>query len=300
MEFGLLGPLLVHDGEQPRAIGSAKQRVLLAALLLQAGQTVSTDSLTERLWNGRPPASADVVLRNHVLRLRRCIGAAGRRIITRNGGYLLDVAEEEFDLRRFDRLCVLAENAASAGATEEAAELLDDALTLWRGSALADIPSDGLHRDARPALEERRLDALELKLELQCALGRFRTAIPALFRLVEAHPLREGLWAHLMNALFRSGRQAEALDAYRRIERLLREELGIQPGPVLRALQRQILLGAATSSPDRGFILPDSQVDPSPHSSARRRESCPQGVRRLPPSYSRTWRRHFPPPPPSA
>lgn len=243
MEFGLLGPLLVHDGSSIHAVSSGKQRALLAALLLRAGWAVRAEQLIETLWDGRPPRSADVTLRNYVVRLRRSIGAVGTRIRTSPGGYVFEAADEEIDLRIFDRLRTRAEAALRAGDVESAGGMLDRALALWRGPALADIACDALHRDLSPALEEQRLHVIELKLQAECASGRSKAAIPELLRLTAAHPWRESLWGQLMLAYARSGRQAEALAVYRRVQRMLADELALRPGAELTALHSMILAG---------------------------------------------------------
>src|SRR6266702_1248173 len=243
MEFGVLGPLLVSDGSSVHAVSSGKQRALLAALLLQAGWVVRAEQLIETLWDGRPPQSAEVTLRNYVVRLRKSIGAVGARIRTSSGGYLFEAADEEIDLRNFDRLRGRAELALRAGDVESAGGMLDRALALWRGPALADVASDALRRDRCPALEEQRLHVVELKLQADCAAGRSKAAIPELLRLTAAHPWRESLWGQLMVAYVRSGRQAEAWAAYRRVQRLLADELALRPGAELTALHSRILAG---------------------------------------------------------
>src|SRR5947209_9861814 len=146
MEFGVLGPLLVSDGSSVHAVSSGKQRALLAALLLRAGWIVQAEQLIETLWDGHPPRSADVTLRNYVARLRKSIGAVGARIRTSSGGYLFEAADEEIDVRNFDRLRANAELALRAGDVEAAAGLLGRALALWRGPAAADVASDALRR----------------------------------------------------------------------------------------------------------------------------------------------------------
>ncbi|HET9172012.1 MAG TPA: AfsR/SARP family transcriptional regulator [Actinospica sp.] len=252
MEFGLLGPLFVSDGSAVHAVSSGKQRALLAALLLRAGWVVRAEQLIETLWDSRPPRSAEVTLRNYVVRLRKSIGAAGARIRTSSGGYVFEAADEEIDLRIFDGLRVRAESALRAGDVESAGGMLDRALALWRGPALADVVSLTLHRDLGPALEEQRLHAVELKLRAECASGRSTAAIPELLRLTAAHPWRESLWGHLMVAYAQSGRQAEALAVFRRVQRMLADELAIRPGAELAALHARILAGDAvlpTSSP---------------------------------------------------
>jgi DNA-binding SARP family transcriptional activator len=245
MEFGLLGPLLVSDGSSVHTVSSGKQRALFAALLLRAGWVVRAEELIDTLWDGRPPRSAEVTLRNYVVRLRRSIGAVGTRIRTSPGGYVLEAADEEIDLRVFDRLRVRAEVALSAGDVRSAGGMFDRALALWRGPALADVACDTLRRNMAPTLEEKRLHVLELKLQADCASGRSKAAIPELLRLTTAHPWRESLWGQLMVAYVRSGRQADALAAYRSFQRMLADELAIRPGAELTALHSRILAGDA-------------------------------------------------------
>lgn len=243
MEFGLLGPLRVSDGSSVHAVSSGKQRALLAALLLRAGWAVRVEQLIETLWDGRPPRSADVTLRNYVVRLRKSIGDVGSRIRTTTGGYVFEADDAEIDLRVFDGLRIRAELALRAGDVDSAGGMIDRALALWRGPALADVASETLRRDVSPALEEQRLHVVELKLRAECATGRATAAIPELLRLTAAHPWRESLWGQLMIAYVQSGRQADALAAYRRVQRLLADELALSPGAELTALHARILAG---------------------------------------------------------
>jgi DNA-binding SARP family transcriptional activator len=247
MEFGLLGPLRVSDGSTNHAISSGKQRALLAILLLRARWVVQTETLVDMLWDGDPPRSAEVSLRNYVLRLRRSIGSAGERVRTSPGGYVFDAADEEIDVKTFDRLRLHAEAALRVGEVESAADMLDRALALWRGPALADVACDALQRDMGLALEEQRLHVIELKLQAECAAGRSKAAIPELLRLTAAHPWRESLWGQLMIAYVGSGRQAEALAVYRRVQRMLADELALRPGPALAALHARILMGEVSA-----------------------------------------------------
>ena len=241
MEFGILGPLLVRDETGGRPITAAKQRVVLAALLLRPRQVVPVDTLAETMWDGRPPKTATTCVRNYVMRLRNGLGPAGERISSRAGGYLIEVDESELDSLRFTGLRDAGAAAFHEGAFERAAATLGDALDLWRGAALADVPSDTLHRDEVPRLAEIRLDTLELKLEAESRLGRYGPVITELRGLTELHPERERLWVQLMTALYHSGRQSEALAAYRRIRRILTEEIGVEPGPELQDVHQRIL-----------------------------------------------------------
>ena len=242
MEFGLLGPLLVRVGEMRVRISAGKQRVLLAALLLRANQVVAVDELAEALWDGSPPGSARVTLQNYVKRLRQALGPDGhQRIATCPAGYMIEAAPEELDLTRFGQLRAAGQEAARAGAWGSASAQLSEALLLWRGPPLADVPSRPLTRAQVSRLAEMRLDALEARIDADLHLGRHREVIAELQPLVVAEPLRERLHELLMLALYRSGQRAAALDAYRRAWRLLVDLVGIEPGPGLRELNQRIL-----------------------------------------------------------
>ncbi|WP_051969362.1 AfsR/SARP family transcriptional regulator [Kitasatospora azatica] len=239
MEFGILGPLLVRDECGEYRVPSPKQRVLLAALLLRRGQVTAPEALAHSVWDGQPPRSA-AALQTCMMRLRKSLGPIGARIETRAGGYLLDVAATEFDLHRFTELRAQGLAALRAYEYEQAAALLDAALDVWRGEALLDVPSDTLHSEHADRLADERLQAVEARLSAELQLGR-RSVVPELHALTAAHPERERFWAQLMTALYREGRQAEALAVYQRVRRLLGTELGVQPGPELRELHQRIL-----------------------------------------------------------
>jgi DNA-binding SARP family transcriptional activator len=237
--FGVLGPLLV-DGRDAGVAG--KQRVVLAALLLRANRVVSADTLIDALWDGAPPASARVTLQGYLRRLRRDLGGgAGQRIITRDPGYLIRVADGELDLDVFTGLCERARSAGAGGDWPGASAQLGRALALWRGEPLADVPSDVLRRGEVPRLAELRLRALELRIDAELRLGGHAGLVAELVQLAASEPVREQLHGLLMVALYRCGRQAEALEVYRDLDRGLREEIGITPGPGLRELQERIL-----------------------------------------------------------
>ncbi|MEV0321915.1 BTAD domain-containing putative transcriptional regulator [Streptomyces sp. NPDC050659] len=241
-EYRLLGPLEVLLDGRPVALRAAKQRALLAALLVDANKVVATDTLIGRLWDDEPPDGARNALQNYVLRLRRTLGApAGTPIRTRPDGYVIDVREEALDLHRFDALVARARAAAAAKATERASALLGEALALWRGEPFADVPSQRLRLEIAPALDERRLTALELRTEADFRLGRHADVLPRLSELTASHPLRERFWAQRMLALYRSGRQGEALDCYRTVSALLLDELGVDPGAELWQLHQRVL-----------------------------------------------------------
>jgi DNA-binding SARP family transcriptional activator len=242
MRFGILGPLLVQDGEAAISVPAARQRVLLAALLLQAGQAVRAETLAEVVWDGSPPEAAADTLRTHVMRLRRVLGPrAGARLVTRSPGYLIEADEDEVDLLRFGRLCRDGAAAVRAGSWPQASLILTEALGLWRGPALADVTSQALQRDEAPRLDQQRLQAQEWRIDADLHLGKHAEVLQELHSLTAAHPLRERFHAQLMLALYRCGRQAEALAAYQRARQALVDELGAEPGSELRALHRQVL-----------------------------------------------------------
>src|SRR5215831_4304249 len=244
VEFGLLGPLLVRREATEIAIPAPRQRVLLAALLFKANQVVPVDELAETLWDGGLPATARATLRNYVKRLRQALGDVDRlRIVTRGDGYLIGVAGGELDLARFEALREQASRFARAGRWAEASAALHAALALWRGQPLADVPSDVLARREGPRLAEARLQATEDRIDADLHLGRHGDLIAGLRQLTEAELLRERLHELLMLALYRAGRQADALEAYRRARAMLIDELGIEPGPALRGLHQQMLAG---------------------------------------------------------
>jgi DNA-binding SARP family transcriptional activator len=242
MRFGLLGPLAVWDEATYVPIMAGKQRILLAALLLQANHVVQPDHLIDLTWDGRPPGSARKTLHNYMTRLRQGLGAPGRdRIHTRSSGYLLEVGPRELDLLRFAQLRADGRTAARAGAWETASARLTAALQLWRGQPLADVPSQTLMLCEVPRLTELRLETLESRIEVDLQLGRHREVIADLHHLVAANPLNERLRELLMVALYRSGQQAAALAAYQQAWRLLTGELGIEPGLTLRELNARVL-----------------------------------------------------------
>jgi DNA-binding SARP family transcriptional activator len=241
IEFGLLGPLLVRRESTLIPVARGRQSALLAALLLDAGRLVTIDQLTEVLWGDRAPASARAALHNQVRRLRDGLGAAGRdRIRTRPGGYLIRVEPDELDVTRMQELLAAARAAAGDGAWERACAMAADAVLLWRGQPLADVDSDVLARRI-PDLTETYRQAAEMRLEAQMNLGQHAETISELRRFTADQPFREHPYALLMIALYRCGRQAEAIAVYQQARRLLVGELGCEPGPELRRVHQQIL-----------------------------------------------------------
>ena len=235
MEFRILGPLEVEDDGRLLKLGGAKQRAVVAVLLLQANDVVPREHLIDDLWGGSPPETATTALQVYVSRLRKLLGAD--RIVTRGSGYALRVESGEHDLERFQSLAAMARRQQPM----EAAETLRQALALWRGPPLAELDDQPFARRERLRLEELHLGALEERIEADLALGHDAELLPELERLLGEHPLRERLRGQLMVALYRSRRQADALEVYRSGRRLLDDELGLEPGEELKRLERAIL-----------------------------------------------------------
>ncbi len=235
MDFRLLGPLEVSEQGQPLALGGVRQRSLLAVLLLHANELVSTDRLIDQLWGAAPPATAAKTVQVYVSRLRKALGSG--HLATRAPGYVLSVEPEELDLARFELLAAEARHADQ----ETAAAKLREALALWRGPALADLAYEAFAQVEIARLEEMRLTVLEQRIDADLALGRHPELVGELEALVTRFPLREGLRGQLMLALYRSDRQAEALDAYRAARQELAEELGLEPSEELKRLEQAIL-----------------------------------------------------------
>jgi DNA-binding SARP family transcriptional activator/tetratricopeptide (TPR) repeat protein len=259
LEFCLLGPVVVRRDGVAVPVPRGRQRALLAVLLLNAGRVVSVAEIAETLWGTAPLPSASATVRNYVKRLRRVLENADQaRILTQSPGYVMRVDPGELDVSRFEVLLDGARGAARGGSWEAAADQARLALALWRGEPLADVESEALALREVPRLTELRLQAAELRIGAELRLGRPAAVIAEAERLTAAHPLREHLHALLMLALYREGRQAEALAVYRRARRVLVAELGAEPGPELRELQRRILTSdAVLAGPDRGRLTPD-------------------------------------------
>ncbi|UQA37545.1 winged helix-turn-helix domain-containing protein [Streptomyces sp. HNA39] len=259
MNFLLLGPLSVRLNAREVHVSAPRQRVVMAALLLNANRVISVDRITEYVWDGAPPPSAAATVRTYVMRLRQSLGEhASARILTRAPGYLLELGEHESDLGQFAAHRRRAAELAERGDLEGSSAALAEALALWREEPLADIPSRTLRDVEGRYLQELRLQTMELRFDAELALLRHAEIVPELVRLVREHPLREALVGKLMLALFRSGRQSEALDLYRRTRVLLVEQLGAEPGADLREVHRHIL-----SAHDRPRT-PDPQERPAP------------------------------------
>jgi WD40 repeat protein/serine/threonine protein kinase len=258
MEFRILGPIEVTDGDGPRSLGGPKQRTVLAHLVLRANQNVTFDRLIAEVWGDEPPPAVRSTLRGYVSHLRKAVGPG--LLEHTSGGYLLRAERSTIDAVRFEALVAEGRTVMSADPAA-AARAFEQALGLWRGTALADLADQASLQPEIARLEELRLAALEDRITAELELGRHRELVPELETLVGAHPFRERLWLHLMTALYRSERQADALAAFHRARDLLAEELGIDPSPELRRLQERILrqdpsLNIA-GEPLRGYRLLD-------------------------------------------
>ena len=243
MEFAILGPLEVSTGGRLLPLPGARLRAVLAMLLVRTGQVVAAERLTEELWPGQPADRAAASLQVRVSQLRKTLRLAGEpdRLVTQSPGYVLRVEPGELDAARFGRLAGAGRGALEAGDAELAARRLDQALSLWRGPVLADLADLPFARAEAARLDEERAAALETRAEARLACGKHAELVAELETLTAAYPLRERLWAQRMLALYRAGRQADALRAYRDLRAILVSELGIEPGPELRELEGRIL-----------------------------------------------------------
>jgi DNA-binding SARP family transcriptional activator len=255
MEFRILGPLEVVEQDAPLRLGGGKQRALLAVLLLHANEVVSTDRLVEELWGeDRPPTAAKIV-QVYVSQLRRLL--ADGTLLTRRPGYVLRVEPADLDLARFEQLVAEARTSEPAAAAEK----LREALALWRGPPLADFAYEQFAQTEIARLEELRLAAVEARIAADLELGRHAELVGELEALVSEHPLRERLRGQLMLALYRCGRQAEALEAYRRGRRLLADELGLEPNVELQELEKAILVQDPSLAPPAALTGPGEPTE---------------------------------------
>ena len=244
VDFRILGPLEVRANGDRLRLGGRKQRALLAVLLLNANKVVSRDRLIDVLWGEKPPPTASHTLDAYLSRLRKALASDGDgevRLITLAPGYVLRIAPDQLDLARFERLAADGQRALDAGEPELAAAKLRQAEALWHGRPLADLEFEPFARADVQRLEQLGVGNVEQRVEAELALGRHEMLVPELEALVTGHPLRERLRGQLMLALYRSGRQAEALAVYREGRVLLREELGLDPCPQLQELERAVL-----------------------------------------------------------
>jgi DNA-binding SARP family transcriptional activator/DNA-binding beta-propeller fold protein YncE len=265
LEFRVLGPLEVRSRGAALPLGGPKQRALLALLLLHANEVVSRDRLVDGVWGESPPSTIGAVLNVYLSKLRKLLAANGpdTALVTQTHGYLLRIEPEQLDLHRFEQLAREGRDALAGGNAEQAAARLGEALALWRGPPLADLAYAPFAVSKIGWLDELRLSAVEDRIEADLLLGRQFELVPELTALVAEYPLRERLRAQLMVALYRTGRQSDALQAYREARCLLAGELGIDPGPELQGLEKAILVHDPSLAPPRS-----SGADPS--SAARR------------------------------
>jgi DNA-binding SARP family transcriptional activator/DNA-binding beta-propeller fold protein YncE len=260
LEFRVLGPLEVRAGGTPLPLGGPKQRALLALLLLHANEAVSRDRLIDGVWGESPPSTIGAVLNVYLSKLRKLLAANGldNALVTQPHGYMLRLELEQLDLHRFEELVREGRDALAAQDTEQGVARLQEALALWRGPPLADLAYAPFAAPKIGRLVELRLSALEDRIEAQLALGRHFEVVPELTALVAEYPLCERLRFQLMMALYRTGRQSEALQVYRESRRLLAEEQGIDPGPELQRLEKAILVHDPSLAPPGS-----SDADPS-------------------------------------
>jgi predicted ATPase/DNA-binding SARP family transcriptional activator len=238
-QFRILGPVeAIVEGERA-SLGAPKQRALFALLLVNRGRVVAAERLIDGLWGESPPASAAQSLQVYVHGLRRALG--GERIETAGRGYRAAVGEDELDLDHFERALTRGRAALDAGRPDDAADELREALALWRGPALADVPDEARRAGEAERLEELRLTALELRYDAELASGRHDAVVAELEAVTAEHPYRERFLQQRLLALYRCGRQAEALEVYRAARQTLADELGLEPSPALQELERAIL-----------------------------------------------------------
>jgi DNA-binding SARP family transcriptional activator/Flp pilus assembly protein TadD len=257
MEFCLLGPLMVRSGDMVMPVPWGKLRVVLAALLLNADRVVSLDELAEVLWGPFPPPSARVSVQNYVMRLRKALGdTGGSRISTQPHGYAIHLDAGELDVTRFETHLGAARAAAQDDSWDTAATEARAAMSLWRGEPLADMDSDLLLVRDVPRLAELHLQALEIRIDADLHLGRHAEVISELRQLTRTHPLRERLYALLMLALYRDGRQGEALATYQYARRVLIDQLGVEPGTGLCEVHQRVLAAdSALAAPEPALAV---------------------------------------------
>jgi DNA-binding SARP family transcriptional activator len=239
VDYRILGPLEVERAGRPLALGGAQQRAVLALLILHRNRVLRTDQIIDELWGEQPPPTAVKTLQGYVSALRKSLG--DDVILTRGRGYVLSLQADQVDVDRFETLVAGGRQALADDDPTAATARLSEALALWRGDALSDFAHQPFAQNEKARLEEARLAALEDRIDADLARGHDGALVAELESLVGQHPLRERPQAQLMLALYRSGRQADALERYQRARRHLVYELGIEPGPALSELERAIL-----------------------------------------------------------
>lgn len=272
MEIKILGPMEVRSDGRHLTVGSAKQRTLLAMLVLHANRVVATDRLIDTLWDGDPPPAAKSTIPAYVYRLRHVISGQGSDVSLLGGpyGYVLTLPADAVDAVRFDRMANAGHEAIAQGRLSDAADILRPALRLWRGQALEDVHGEAIAAFAHQ-LDERRLTAAHQWAQAELAVGRHAFVLTDLPQLISDNPFHEGLRASLMTALYRDGRQAQALATYTDLRRLLVDELGIEPAPQLQSLRQRILINDAALLADQGRWAPAPAVFAPDVAKGRRR-----------------------------
>ena len=252
----LLGPLSARLNHQSVVPTASKQRQILVLLALNVGRVVTTQTLVEELWGDNPPRTFATTVQTYILQLRAKLAAAAkdakwarRLLVTRHAGYEIEEHLSRTDVADFDRLVRLGRRAAEAGDPAATSKLLGEALALWRGPALVDVRAGRILAAEVASLEETRLGVLERRVEADLALRRHADLLGELTMLVARHPMNENFCALLMTAMYRSGRAGYALEAFLRIRTVLRDELGVEPGPRLQRLQQAILAGEPDLEP---------------------------------------------------
>jgi DNA-binding SARP family transcriptional activator/tetratricopeptide (TPR) repeat protein len=272
LEFSLLGPLEVTGEGGPVDLGAPKHRALLTLLLLEPGRVVSVDRLIDLLWHGEPPAAATATLQAYVSNLRRALepdrkaGAPATLLVTRPPGYVLDITPEQVDVVRFERNLAAAVEAFEVRRLDVAAVAVADALSLWRGQPLADVAYEPWAQAEVERLRELHVAALETQLAVDLDRGRHASVAVEAERLAKEHPVRERFREFQMLALYRSGRQADALRVFQDARETLVEQLGIEPGPQLRSLEERILAQDPTldwHGPPAGASTPEAPATPT-------------------------------------
>jgi len=260
-EFGILGELqVVHDGEA-RELGSLRQRGLLARLLVRAGQPLTTERLIEELWPDEVPETARHTLHVYVSRLRSALGDDRDRLASDVSGYRLRVSSDELDATRFEQLAASGRAALADGRAADAADGLRAALAQWRGPALSEFADEPFAGTEATRLDQLRLVTLEERLQADLELGRHLEITEELRNLTLEQPYRENLWEQYMLALYRSGRQADALQAYAEARTRLADELGIEPGPGLGRMEQRVLDHDPALSPETPAVMLGGPAD---------------------------------------
>jgi DNA-binding SARP family transcriptional activator len=268
MRFNLMGPFqIIADNGESRPVGTPKVSQVLAVLLTHANDLVTPDTFIQELWQHSPPRSALNTVQTYVHHARRLLTEDARAdaehslLTTRFGGYTMQVDDSAIDIRVFERLVARGKDELRAGRYEAAADAFGRSLDLWRGPVLSNVPTGDALAGRIVHLEELRIRALELRIEAMQMLGRLRELVPELRTLVHNYPLNEWFHGQLIAALHQAGRRAEALDAYRKVRHILREELGLEPSPDIQWLHESVLSPARVPAapalvPGGGVVVP--------------------------------------------